>query len=391
MIMQSEIIVQKPVLKKDGEVYTLSSMIKLGSEEHTFFYRVSGIVPEQNSNPFLAGVLLLAMKTNSRIKVEGKASRQLLKKIETIQDIFHCWYPDFSKIRIECEDYADVSPVRNGKAGCFFSGGVDSFYTLLKHRSEIASLIFVHGFDVSLEDAALRSKISSQLEKASEELGFPLVQVETNIRELMDRHLDWGKHSHGAAAASVALFLSSHFFRMYIGASDDYAFLIPWGSHPLLDPLWGTENLEIVHDGCEVNRVQKIESIVSNKVVQNHLRVCWENRDGSYNCGKCGKCLRVMANLRLFKALGKVRTFERPFELALLARAPIEILTMRYCAETTLKMAKRHGTDRPLIQALEDMLDEVYLKGLKGWPRRARGFLNRKILFREKSCEQVTA
>jgi len=389
--MQSEIIIQKPALKSDGKVYTLSSTITFGGEECKLFYRVSGIVPEKNSNPFLAGILLLAMKTNSRIKVEGSVSKKLLRNIETIQDIFHCWYPDFSKIQIDCQEYTDVSPAQSDKAASFFSGGVDSFYTLLKHRNEITSLIFVHGFDISLGDTALRSKVSSRLEKASEEIGLPLIQVETNIRELLDRHLDWGKHYHGVAVASVALFLASQFGRIYIAASDDYAFLVPLGSHPLVDPLWGTENLEIIHDGCEVNRVQKIEAVISNKIVQNHLRVCWENRNGSYNCGKCGKCLRVMANLRLFKALNKVRTFDRPFELALLARAPIELSTIRYCAEITLKIARSRGIDQPLIQALEDMLDEVYHKGLKGWPRRAWGFLNRKLLFKERSRKQVAA
>ena len=31
----------------------------------------------------------------------------------------------------------------------------------------------------------------------------------------------------------------------------------------------------------------------------NHLRVCWENPDGSFNCGRCGKCTRTKVGLAL--------------------------------------------------------------------------------------------
>jgi len=44
--------------------------------------------------------------------------------------------------------------------GCFFSGGVDSFYTLLKHRREITDLVVVHGFDLPLASDPLRRSLS---------------------------------------------------------------------------------------------------------------------------------------------------------------------------------------------------------------------------------------
>ena len=37
-----------------------------------------------------------------------------------------------------------------------------------------------------------------------------------------------------------------------------YAHLGPLGSHPLLDPLWSSEDVELVHDGCEATRLDKL-------------------------------------------------------------------------------------------------------------------------------------
>ena len=67
----------------------------------------------------------------------------------------------------------------------------------------------------------------------------------------------------------------------------------------MLDPLWSTEAVEIVHDGCGQTRVEKIKYISQNETVMKNLRYCWENRDVEYNCGKCEKCLRTATCLEI--------------------------------------------------------------------------------------------
>jgi len=49
-------------------------------------------------------------------------------------------------------------PVLQAGAEAFFSGGVDSFYTFLKHRHEITDLAVVHGFDSHNHEAAEGTK-----------------------------------------------------------------------------------------------------------------------------------------------------------------------------------------------------------------------------------------
>jgi hypothetical protein len=100
---------------------------------------------------------------------------------------------------------------------------------------------------------------------------------------------------HGAALAAVAHALAPNHGKVYIASSQSYANLHPWGSHPLLDPLWSSEAVQIVHDGGET-RMNKLRVLVQYPEVLARLRVCWEN-PGSYNCGLCGKCVRTMLGL----------------------------------------------------------------------------------------------
>ena len=65
---------------------------------------------------------------------------------------------------------------------------------------------------------------------------------------------------------------------------------ILFGSHPLLDPLWSTETLAFVHDGCEANRMEKVRRIAESPLLLEGLRVCVDDRGPDvYNCGSCWK------------------------------------------------------------------------------------------------------
>ena len=76
--------------------------------------------------------------------------------------------------------------------------------------------------------------------------------------------------------------------------------LIPLGSHPLTDPLYSTEGVEIIHEGAEARRVDKVVKIAESPLALSNLRVCFE--DMNINCGKCAKCLRTIIPLQLLNA-----------------------------------------------------------------------------------------
>src|ERR1041384_7778343 len=163
--------------------------------------------------------------------------------------------------------------------------------------------------------------LAARLREAAEQRGLPLHRVETNLRELSDPLVRWDSY-YGCALVSVALFLAPLFERILIAGDSDHEVQVAMGANRLVNQLWSTEQLEIVEDGGRYSRAERVQRIAADPVVQETLRVCWENPGGSYNCGRCRKCLMTMITLEAFDALADVETF--PSELDLDAVADIE-------------------------------------------------------------------
>ena len=248
------------------------------------------------------------MAAGGALTIEPPVSGRLLANVSKIQDVFETWSrdkehrrgwaPRFRHVPVHTTVRPEAPRVSGTGAAAFFTGGVDSFYTVVKRRPELSGLVFVHGFDVALADTALRARVAGDLRRATDALGLPLFEVETNVRELSDLSVQWLDY-HGAALAAVALLLAPWFRKVYVPATMTYATLDPLGSHPLLDPLWGTDDVELIHDGCEANRLEKLRTIAACDAARSYLRVCPKNWDGAYNCGRCEKCLRTMVAVRL--------------------------------------------------------------------------------------------
>jgi hypothetical protein len=356
-----------PEHKETRTGVSVSAFINIGSERKEIYFRLPISVAANKGDAFLAATLLPAMKQTGTLRIEGHVSLDILKNIPKIQQIFHRWDPTLEYIPVETSPCENSAPTNGGRIGCFFSGGIDSFYTLLKHTPEITDLIFVHGFDIPLSNTPLRGKVSESLRAIAKGLEKSLIEIETNLREFSDCYVSWN-FVHGAALASVGLMLSPLFSRIYIAASCSYADLFPWGSHPLVDPLWSTGATEIVHDGCEATRVEKAAYIASNELAIKHLRVCWENPEGAYNCGRCEKCIRTMAILR---AVGVTSSpsFGRPLNLRSLANRQVKEIHRAHL-QGALEAAERSGKDLELARALRCCLSGRRHRGLQGLARR---------------------
>lgn len=180
----------------------------------------------------------------------------------------------------------------------FFSGGVDGLYTALQHASLLEALVLLRGIDMQLENATLWSEVRAATAAQAAQLGKPLVEVTTNIRYLGYHHgLKWALHFQAAGLAAIAHLLAPN--RMLVAASATVDDPRPFGSHPLLDPLWSSGDTHVVCDG-PVDRVEKLGAIVRHPEMLARLRVCWQ--DAGFNCGRCEKCVRTMAGLTLLGA-----------------------------------------------------------------------------------------
>ncbi len=281
----------------------------------------------------LAACLMPAMRFGGSLSVPEPLSARLLRNQREFQAIQHAWSldwpiddPPLQEVEVLASSRAAEPETPSGRVAALFSGGVDSWSTVLDHP-EITDLIFVRGFDLlagSTHAPELVDLAEERTRWAADELGLALHVVETNLRELSDPLNRW-EACYGCAAAAVALFFEPLFERVLIAGEADYEVQVPIGSNRLVDRLWSTERLEIADDGGRYSRVQRTARIAGHPVVQQTLRVCWENRDGAYNCGRCRKCLTTMIALEALGARREVVTF--PPELDLDAVAAIEIPT----------------------------------------------------------------
>lgn len=308
-----------------------------------------------SADPFLALTLLPAMILDEPLYVDGAVSPTLLASSERLQQIYRRWVTGARMIPVTARSIAPDTPLeRKDGVGCFFSGGVDSFHTLLTHERSITHLVLISGFDKGLRNPAVLEKTCIALREVAAAFGKQPVEVSTNIRHFTDPLASWSFY-HGGVLAAVALALSRGAGSFLVPSSYSYDQLHPWGSHPLLDPLWSLPGLQMVHDGCEFMRYEKISRIAGEDLALRHLRVCWDTGQGSdFNCGKCEKCLRTMLSLYLNGALDRCPTFPTP--LVPRAFSSIRIRTegqMAFMQENLRELALRPGRyDRALHRAL---------------------------------------
>ena len=258
---------------------------------------------------FACAFLIPALHRGARLVVDVPVCRTWRANAAMLSHVLNEWwrYPIVEPIVTE----ARQSSRRRieGTALCF-SGGVDSSYTLLRGPHPIDVLISVHGFDVPLTDSLRMDVFHTSLKAAAFATGTRPFLVRTNIREhSLFRKTPW-ERSHGGALAAIGHLLMRSVGRLVIAASQPYCLDLPWGSHWRTDELWSSERLHVVHSGAGAWRSDKLREIASEPLIQEHLRVCWENRAPWGNCSRCEKCLRTMLVLAQAGQLEPFSVFE---------------------------------------------------------------------------------
>jgi hypothetical protein len=276
-----------------------------------------------NGDPFLAALLFAAMSVGERLVLPAPVSSRLAAAVPEIAAIYAAFAPRARRVAVAAATRAEPLPAGADRAvALFFSLGVDSFYSLLenarKHPADeetITHLIALHGIDAAHAgwDEAFPPAMLANLERVAAAHGKTLIPVVTNVRRETARLAPWTM-LHGGALASVALALGGFGRRVTIAASATYDTLPPWGTHPLLDPLWSTETLTVIHDGCERDTVDKTRVIGHDRLVLETLRVCPGYTD-DYNCGRCLKCLRTVIDLMQAGTLDRCDTLPHEIDL----------------------------------------------------------------------------
>lgn len=262
----------------------------------------------RSGNPWLVAMLPYALETGEPLVCEIAVDAALLENLKGLIAVWCEWYPQLIApvIEVPIAPFDIINP-QVGRTVAFFSGGIDSWFTVLRHAPELDSaalggvdeLLTVHGFDIPVESGAEFERLRQPLASCAMALGREMIVVKTNLRRAGSLWAkSWGCLTNGAGLATVALVLEGRFGTALIGSSYPYGHLGPWGSHPMTDALFSTRSLAIKQDGASFDRVEKTLLVAQHNMALSHLHVCWQSQSAS-NCGMCPKCLRTMATLKL--------------------------------------------------------------------------------------------
>ncbi len=259
---------------------------------------------------FAGPLLLPAMKARARLLVPQPLDATWVLGTRTLAGVFAEWWGYPATYPIQAATIRrDESHPAPGHALCF-TGGVDSFYTLLSAASRYDHLLYVFGLDVGLGDHVRREALSASLEEIARETGKQLVLLSTDVRSHAAFSTVSWERNHGAVLAAAGHLLGHRVGRLSIPPSFHVRREIPWGTHPRTDELWSTHRVRIHHGDAAIGRRERLRRIAHYPLVRRHLRVCWENRTPTGNCSRCDKCLRTMATLAVFGLLDRFEVFD---------------------------------------------------------------------------------
>ena len=262
--------------------------------------------------PFLANLIPIIWICNARIEL-SEIDKDFLMCLEEVKRSYSEMYPGIEfkgEIAVGKIVFNDIDNVQN-KGLLFFSGGVDSFYSLINLHKERPLLCTLWGSDIFLQDKSGWVNVVSQVVETAEEFGLEYMFVKTSFRNILNydflntnfakpnRENWWHGFQHGIAILAHAAPITYRFGirRVYLAASVSMKSVEDFtcASTPVIDNNVKFCGCSCIHEGFENSRNDKIRKICNYSEVTNRkitLRVCWEQRNG-FNCCVCEKCART--------------------------------------------------------------------------------------------------
>lgn len=264
-----------------------------------WFEMPTDLAPAPRGEMFLAVALFMAIARGEDLTIDSALPLcpELKARLPKVLKILRQWNPEFHLPRIEA--HTEPVPSRPGMVISSFSGGVDSTYTYARHRGRISHIMVTNCFDVAGDKDPFEALVA-KIEAFAADHGTAVLPVATNAREVSEAEGMIWDYLHGPFLCTLATAFGPETF--FIPSSYTARELKPWGSHPLLDPLWATTTTGIVYDGIEATRTDKTLALVAESVFLRHLQVCWYSK--VKNCGTCSKCTRTLLVLQELGAEG---------------------------------------------------------------------------------------
>jgi hypothetical protein len=186
----------------------------------------------------------------------------------------------------------------------------------LEHPGSLKDGLLVCGLEI--RDPGIFGFVLDSISVLAEDAGVTLIPIYTNIRSLGPEDNAefsgkfWINEFMGATFSAIAHALSERLTEVSINACHDIPNIIPYSSHPLVNPNYSSRDLRIRHEGITMSRFEKTKLVAGWDLALQHLRVCNRTelyQPGLFNCGKCEKCVRTMLALLASGVLERTDVF----------------------------------------------------------------------------------
>ena len=371
--------------------------------EEVYFETTAEFAEDLYPNPdswLLCSALAAMRYGEKRIALDAPVSAEIKDGLTNSMKCLIEWHGgDRRVIPIEAPVKAEVLfPHRSSRAGALFSGGIDALAMVRDnqlnfapdHPRRIQDGILVYGVlqGENELDPSFQNVVDAVTEMAHD-AGMELIQLYTNayahFRDLDRDFSFWRFEYHGSFLAAIAHAFVSRLSVASIASTYDFANLEPWGSHPLLDPLYSTTALQIRHENVALSRLEKIKLVGEWDVALKQLRVCNEKasyQEGNYNCGNCEKCVRTMTAFLALGMLHRIATFKQK-DVTKEKLVDTCYLSDSYevnCYRELIKPLENIGR-QDLVEGIEQIINRYYERDLKGTIKRLdRAFFNGNLL-----------
>ena len=366
---KGKIVIGKPTVIECGDRCRLQSEIIFRDTCYEIYYEYDSEYLEwlvdDRCDAFLLLMYGAALYEGADVICEAPVTRQLYYQITSyLMPMMSKYIDEYHMLNIVADLAPEVPSSHLENTAALFSGGVDSFYTLLGRIESgnafnpITHLVFNNlgalTKDLQTSRLLFAEKVK-KMEEIAQSFGVKLLAVDSNILEISSQlpevisSPDMYKNA-GAVYGVKKLFGTCYWSSSGCGVSNLNVTLDDMAQYDFFNTtLVSVRDLRFYLMDITATRMDKVRFIADNDVVKANLQVCHGDNDS-----KCFKCSRTLAELY---ALGKLDEYNEVFDISWYKAHFYDRLGYTlgdknewdhgYCQET-IETAKANGIPIPL-------------------------------------------
>lgn len=265
---------------------------------------------------FVLALLLIAVSNDENIEVRGSyVSKELIYNLENIMipklAIMNC---GTGKTKI----IAESSTQHRGESACTgISMGIDSFYSVIKHKDDenfpVRMLLFAKLLETELiEISELVKSEFDERQKVADGFNMHFLPMVSNLAPFMKKFVFANYYPFFFLALALTIkeincyYFASSFKEQKTLNFSDAAY---YGDY--IQECMNYGEFKMFCSGVGIRRFDKSDYIKNESIVKKHLDVCsLENKilTGKKNCSECTKCIRTMTTLDVQGCLNEYGT-----------------------------------------------------------------------------------